>query len=357
MLTASQPNLMPSIPKGRLAKAFTNEKPSCPPIWLMRQAGRYLPEYKQTRAEAGSFLNLCYNPKLAAEVAMQPLRRFDLDATILFSDILVIPHGLGQPVRFEEGIGPILDPIGSAKDLADFNIDSMLDKLSPVYETVDLMRSSIDKDVTLIGFTGAPWTVATYMLEGRSTREFITGKTWAYGRQDEFAALIDLLVEAISAHLCAQVKAGAEILQIFDTWAGIFDDWGFKTWVEKPIRKIISKVKAVYPNIPILVFARGAGVRYDGLAERLGADGLSMDCTVPLDWGRDVVQAQTVIQGNLDPIVLTLGGDAMKSALAKILDSWAGGRFIFNLGHGIPPQTPPEHVAEMVNFVRNYDYG
>jgi len=326
-------------------------------MWLMRQAGRYLPEYRATRAEAGSFLDLCYNPKLATEVAIQPLRRFDLDATILFSDILVIPHGLGQPVRFEEGIGPILDPICSAKDLKGFDVDAMIKKLSPVYETVDLMRSSIDKDVTLIGFTGAPWTVATYMIEGKGTREFIKGKLWAYSRQDEFKALIELLVEAITAHLCAQVKAGAEVLQIFDTWAGIFDDWAFKTWVEQPIAQIIKNVKSLYPTIPILVFARSAGARYDGLAQRIGADGLSLDCTVPLDWGRDVVQSQTLIQGNLDPIVLTIGGEPMKAALAKILDAWCGGRFIFNLGHGIPPQTPPENVAEMVDFVRNYDYG
>ncbi len=285
---------------------------------------------------------------------MQPIRRFDLDASILFSDILVVPHCLGQDVRFEEGVGPLLTPIGSAKDYAGFDISKMLDKLSPVYETVDRMRTELPKDISLIGFTGAPWTVATYMLEGRSTREFMTAKTWAYARQEEFAPLIDLLIEAISAHLLAQVKAGADVLQIFDTWAGIFDDWGFENWVEKPIAAVIRKVKALHPHIPILVFTRNAGVRFDGLAARLGADGLSLDCMVPLDWARDVMQPQTLIQGNLDPIVLRIGGEGMERSLSRILTALRGGRYIFNLGHGILPQTPPEHVEQLVSFVRNY---
>lgn len=349
-MTQAQP-----ITKNRLHAAFSNDKASRPPIWLMRQAGRYLPEYRETRAQAGSFLNLCYNPKLATEVAMQPIRRFDLDASILFSDILVVPHGLGQDVRFEEGKGPLLTPITSAQDYAAFDIDVMLDKLSPVYETVDRMRSALPKDVSLIGFTGAPWTVATYMLEGRSTREFMVAKTWAYSRQDDFAPLMALLVEAITAHLLAQVKAGADVLQIFDTWAGIFDDWGFENWVEKPIAKIIHSVKAVHPEVPILVFTRNAGARFDGLADRIGADGLALDCMVPLDWARDVIQKQTLVQGNLDPIVLRIGGEGMERSLTRILNALRGGKYIFNLGHGILPQTPPEHVAQLVNFVRNFD--
>jgi len=338
----------------RLNAAFTNSSNICPPIWLMRQAGRYLPEYRKIRAQAGSFLNLCYNPKLATEVALQPIRRFDLDASILFSDILVIPHALGQPVRFDEGVGPILDPICSAKDLVDFYVETMLENLSPVYETVDLLRSKLPKDVSLIGFSGAPWTVATYMLEGRSSKDFMTAKTWAYGRIDEFQILIDLLVDCVSAHLCAQMKAGADVLQIFDTWANVFDEWGFKTWVEKPISDIIKNVKSVYPNVPILVFTRGAGARFDGLAKRIQADGLSLDCGVPLAYGRDIMQRDSLIQGNLDPILLAVGGPTMERAIHEILNYWQAGRFIFNLGHGILPQTPPEHVEQMVKIVRSY---
>ncbi len=332
--------------------AFAAPNSGPPPVWLMRQAGRYLPEYKATRAEAGSFLDLCYNPRLAVEVALQPLRRFDLDAAILFSDILVIPDGLGQPVRFEEGVGPVLLRLEDTEDFARLAIARMTTHLAPVYETVARLRAALPRETALIGFSGAPWTLATYMIEGRSTREFHLAKYWAYARSDDFALLVDILVEAVVEHLSAQVRAGAGILQIFDSWAGVLDDWGFRRWVEEPTRRIVAKLKARHPSVPILLFARGAGARHAGLAARVGVDGVALDCTVPLQWARERVQSATVVQGNLDPVILRIGGAAMQRAVNDILEAFAGGRFIFNLGHGILPDTPPEHVAALVNMVR-----
>ncbi len=335
----------------RLSAAF--QAPAArPPIWLMRQAGRYLPEYRETRAEAGSFLDLCYNPRLAVEVALQPLRRFDLDAAILFSDILVIPDGLGQPVRFDEGVGPVLMRLEDTADFAPLSLERMRAHLAPVYETVDRLRAELPRDVSLIGFSGAPWTIATYMLEGRSSREFTLGKYWAYARPEDFRVLVEILVEAVTAHLSAQVEAGADVLQLFDSWAGVLDDWGFRTWVEAPIRAIVGKLKARHPKVPVILFARGAGARFAGLAARTGVDAVALDCTVPLAWARETVQSETVIQGNLDPAILRIGGPAMERAVADILAAWASGRFIFNLGHGILPDTPPQHVAALVRQVR-----
>lgn len=336
----------------RLSAAFRAPTAGSPPIWLMRQAGRYLPEYRATRAEAGSFLDLCYNPRLAVEVALQPLRRFDLDAAILFSDILVIPDGLGQPLRFEEGVGPVLMRLEDTADVARLSLERMRAHLEPVYETVSRLRAELPRAVSLIGFSGAPWTVATYMLEGRGSREFHLAKYWAYARPEDFRVLIDLLVEATVSHLSAQVDAGADVLQLFDTWAGVFDDRGFAAWVEDPIRRIVARLKARYPQVPVIVFARGAGARLAGLARRLGADGLGLDPTVPLAWARETVQPETTVQGNLDPAILRIGGEAMERAIDDVLAAWRGGRFIFNLGHGILPDTPPQHVAALVRRVR-----
>ncbi len=321
----------------------------------MRQAGRYLAEYRAVRAEAGSFLDLCYSPKLAADVALQPIRRFDLDAAILFSDILVIPDGLGQMIRFDEGVGPVLMRLEGTGDFAALSLRRMETFLAPVYETVSILRAKLPKEVALIGFSGAPWTIATYMMEGKSSREFEIAKYWAYARPDDFSRLIDILVEAVVLHLLAQVRAGAEVLQIFDTWAGVFDEWGFQRWVEAPLTQIVTRVKAVCLTVPILVFTQGAGARYDGLAARLGADGLALDSAVPLAWGRDVLQKQTLIQGNLDPATLRIGGSAMERAVRDILEAWNGGRFIFNLGHGILPDTPPQHVEALIRLIRNRD--
>lgn len=336
----------------RLSAAFRAPTGAKPPIWLMRQAGRYLPEYRATRAEAGSFLDLCYNPRLAVEVALQPLRRFDLDAAILFSDILVIPDGLGQPLRFDEGVGPVLMRLEETGDVARLSLERMQAHLAPVYETVARLRAELPRDVSLIGFSGAPWTIATYMLEGRGSREFHLAKYWAYARPDDFRTLIDLLVEAIVSHLSAQVAAGADVLQIFDTWAGVLDDRGFDAWVEAPIRRIVRQLRARHPQVPVIVFARGAGARFAGLAARTGAEGIGLDCTVPLAWAKAEVQPDATIQGNLDPAILRIGGEAMARAIDDILAAWQGGRFIFNLGHGILPDTPPEHVAALVRRVR-----
>jgi uroporphyrinogen decarboxylase len=318
----------------------------------MRQAGRYLPEYREVRARAGSFLDLCYSPKYAAEVALQPIRRFDLDAAILFSDILVIPDGLGQMTRFDEGVGPVLMRLEGIDDFSLLSLTRMENHLVPVYQTVADLRATLPPEVALIGFSGAPWTLATYMLEGKSSREFELAKYWAYARPEDFSRLVDILVEAVVLHLSQQIKAGAQALQIFDTWAGVLDGWGFRRWVEDPIRRIAARLKRDFPEVPILAFARGAGAQFDGLAQRLGVDGLSLDAAVPLAWGRDVVQKQTLIQGNLDPAILRIGGPAMDRAVRDILAAWQGGRFVFNLGHGILPDTPPQHVEALVRLVR-----
>ncbi len=338
--------------QSRLLSAFSGSCQDYPPIWLMRQAGRYLPEYREVRAKAGSFLDLCYSPKYAAEVALQPIRRFDLDAAILFSDILVIPDGLGQMTRFDEGVGPVLLRLEGPDDFSLLSLTRMETHLVPVYQTVADLRATLPREVALIGFSGAPWTLATYMLEGKSSREFALAKYWAYVRQEDFAHLVDILVEAVVLHLSLQVKAGAQVLQIFDSWAGVLDDWGFRRWVEEPIARITARLKRDFPEVPILVFARGAGAQFDGLAGRIGADGLALDSMVPLAWARDVVQPQTLIQGNLDPAILRIGGPAMDRAVNDILTAWKGGRFIFNLGHGILPDTPPQHVAALVRLIR-----
>lgn len=343
------------LTENRLLSAFSGPSRDYPPVWLMRQAGRYLAEYRAVRAEAGSFLDLCYSPRLAAEVALQPIRRFDLDAAILFSDILVIPDGLGQVIRFDEGVGPVLMRLEGTGDFAALSLRRMETFLAPVYEAVSILRAKLPKEVALIGFSGAPWTIATYMMEGKSSREFEIAKYWAYARPDDFSRLIDILVEAVVSHLVAQVRAGAEVLQIFDTWAGIFDEWGFRRWVEAPLARIVTQVKTACPTVPILVFARGAGAHYDGLAARLGADGLALDSTVSLTWGRDVLQKQTLIQGNLDPAILRIGGSAMERSVRDILAAWKDGRFIFNLGHGILPDTPPQHVEALIRLIRNQD--
>ncbi len=343
----------PVLAKTYFLSAFSGSL-NRPPIWLMRQAGRYLPEYRQVRARAGSFLDLCYSPDLAMEVALQPIRRFDLDAAILFSDILVIPDGLGQMTRFKEGVGPVLMRLEETADFAALSLTRMESHLAPVYDAVAKLRAALPGEVTLIGFSGAPWTIATYMLEGRSSREFALAKYWAYARPEDFSRLIEILVEAVVLHLSAQVRAGAQALQIFDTWAGVFDDWGFRHWAEDPIARIVTRIKRTFPHVPVLVFARGAGARFDGLAERLGkADGLALDSMVPLPWARDVVQKQTLIQGNLDPAILRIGGPAMERAVRDILAAWGDGRFIFNLGHGILPDTPPQHVEALIRLIRN----
>jgi uroporphyrinogen decarboxylase len=338
----------------KLIRTLKGETLTPPPIWLMRQAGRYLPEYRATRAQAKDFLNLCFTPELAVEVTLQPIRRYGFDAAIMFSDILVLPHALGQRVWFEEGAGPRLEPLRQADDIAQLNPDALHDKLAPVYETLRGLRRELPPETTLIGFAGAPWTVASYMIEGQTSRDFATAKTWAYRAPEEFGHLIDFLVASTSDYLIAQIEAGAEVLQLFDSWAGVWPEPSLRRWCLEPAAEIVRRVKAVHPAVPVILFPRGAGLLYEAFATEAGAEGLGLDTTVPLAWARERLQGRVALQGNLDPLLLVAGGAALETGVAQILKTLGNGPLIFNLGHGITPQAPPEHVQQLVDQVRGW---
>lgn len=325
-----------------------------PPVWLMRQAGRYLPEYRAIREETRDFLELCLSPELATEVTLQPIRRFRLDAAILFSDILVLPYALGQQVAFREGEGPVLEPVRSAADVAKLRVDRVDERLAPVFKTVRSVRAKLPDETALIGFAGAPWTVASYMVEGGTSREFGCVKGWAYRRPDEFERLIDLLVEATADFLVAQAGAGAEVLQVFDTWAGVLPESGIRRWVMEPVRRIVERIKTAHPKLPVIGFPRGIGVLYADYARTTGVDAVSLDSSVPVHWAAKTLQVLCPVQGNLDPHVLAAGGAVLREEAERILDALGHGPFVFNLGHGILPETPPDHVAELVRVVRSW---
>jgi uroporphyrinogen decarboxylase len=342
-----------AVAERRFLKPFKGEVLDVPPIWLMRQAGRYLPEYKATRAEAGSFLKLCYTPKLAAEVTLQPIRRYGFDAAILFSDILVVPDALGQGVRFEEGEGPKLDPVRSAGDLKRLDLAATSSKFSLVCETVARLRQDLPAETALIGFCGAPWTVATYMVQGEGSTDQAEARLWAYRDPEGFEQLIDLLVTASIDYLDQQVKAGADCLQIFDTWAGALPDDEFDRWVVAPTRAIREAIKDLHPDIPVIGFPRGAGATAVWYVSETGVDGIGCDtATPPFVMSEAFDEEDVVIQGNLDPLLLVAGGERLDERVDEILDLMRDKRFIFNLGHGIVPQTPPENVGRLVERVR-----
>jgi uroporphyrinogen decarboxylase len=324
------------------------------PIWLMRQAGRYLPEYRALRSQAKNFLDFCFTPDLAVEATLQPIRRYDLDAAIVFSDILVVPYGLGQKVWFEEGIGPLLDPIADTEALKGFEAGRMTEALQPVYATLRRLRKELPQDRALIGFAGAPWTLASYMIEGGSSRDFAKAKLWAYGRPESFQKLIDLLIDAVAIHLEAQVAAGAEVLQIFDSWAGALDTAAMRRWSLRPIQAIVTRLKKTAPDVPIIVFPRGIVTGYRDFAEAGIGDAISLDQHVDPVWARDAVQSKVVVQGNLDPRWMVVGGGGMRQAIHGILDALGQGPLVFNLGHGCLPETPPDHVSELIATVRAY---
>ena len=336
--------------QSNLLRVLAGEALDPPPVWLMRQAGRYLPEYRALRAKAGGFLQFCYAPELAAEATLQPVRRFDLDAAILFSDILVVPDGLGARVDFREGEGPVLEPTG-AKDVDRLSLRRMRAHLAPVYETVARVRASLPPSKALIGFAGAPWTVACYMAEGKTSRDFAAPKAWLWRDPASFQALIDLLVEATIEHLAAQIEAGADCVQLFDTWAGILPDAEFRRYAIAPIARIAAGLKRRHSGTRIIGFPRGAGAMLEEYARETGVDAVGLDYGIPLEAGR-AVQARLPVQGNLDPVLLLAGGTAMIDRIAEIRRAFSAGPHIFNLGHGILPPTPPEHVAALVDAVR-----
>ena len=337
----------------RFLKPFTGEAPWPPPMWLMRQAGRYLPEYRQTRAKAGGFLDLCYSPALAAEVTLQPIRRYGFDASILFSDILVVPDALGQEVRFVEGEGPRLDPIEDIVGLSRLNANRTGEKFSIVAETVTRLRQDLPDETALIGFCGAPWTVATYMVGGRGSPDQAAARLLAYREPQIFKPLIDLLVDVSVEYLTLQVEASADALQIFDSWAGSLPEDQFARWVTAPTRVMVERLRKRYPEIPILGFPRGADQLSAAFVEETGVDGVSCNTAMPVMGMVELAEkTDRVVQGNLDPLLLVAGGQQMDERVVEILDAMKGRKYIFNLGHGILQTTPPENVARLVEVVR-----
>lgn len=334
----------------KLTRTLHGETAHPPPVWLMRQAGRYLPEYMRVRAQAGSFLDLCYNPDLACEVTLQPIRRFAFDAAILFSDILVVPHALGRDLRFEEGHGPRMTPM-RAGDVAKLKSERFHRHLEPVYETVRRIRGKLPEQTALIGFCGAPWTVATYMIAGEGTPDQAPARMFAYRYPEAFGALIDLLVEVSAEYLVRQIESGADVVQIFDSWSGVLDDACFEAFCATPVQRMVGRIRERYPDIPVIAFPKGAGHRIERYREATRVTAIGLDWTVPLDVARKL-QMKGAIQGNLDPLRLAAGGKALEEGVLAILEALGKGPLIFNLGHGIVPQTPIGNVERMLEILR-----
>ena len=336
--------------KRALLKVLKGESLEVPPLWMMRQAGRYLPEYRETRKKAGSFLDLCYNPDFAVEVTLQPIRRFNFDASILFSDILVVPHALGRDLHFEEGRGPLMTPI-TADEVAALDGEKFHVNLEPVYETVRRLRRALPEKTTLIGFCGAPWTVATYMIVGHGTPDQAPARLFSYREPEAIVRLLSILADRSAAYLIRQIEAGADVVQIFDSCSGVLDEATFEAFCVKPVAEIVRKVRAVYPDVPIIGFPKGAGAQLDTYRQRTGVTGLGLDWTVPLSQAQRL-QGTGTVQGNLDPLRLVVGGKALEDGVNTILKGLGSGPLIFNLGHGIIPETPVAHVEAMIRQVR-----
>jgi uroporphyrinogen decarboxylase len=329
-----------------LLRALAGEILDRPPWWLMRQAGRYLPEYREARAKAGDFITLCLTSELAAEVTLQPVRRFGMDAAILFSDILLVPRALGQRLTFEND-GPKLEPVSDIASLGAGD-KAMLD---PVGEAVRRVHAQLPSETALIGFAGAPWTVATYMVEGGTSRDFHRVKAWAYRDPAGFAALIERIEAATLDFLGLQIEAGVEVVQLFDSWAGAVSPLEFERWVIAPTKRLVAALKKRFPQVPIIGFPRGAGLLYERYAAETGVDAVSLDTSVPAQSARDRLHLRGAVQGNLDPVLLLVGGDAMRRAAVELRKTLGSGPYIFNLGHGILPDTSPEHVAELARVL------
>src|ERR1700722_6477803 len=341
-------------PNKPLLEVLSGHRQPVPPIWMMRQAGRYLPEYRELRAKAGGFLDLCFTPEYAAEVTLQPIPRFNFEAAIIFSDILVIPYALGRSVRFEAGEGPRLDPLDTPEKVKTLVSDADFARLEPVYEALRRVRRELDPKIALIGFCGAPWTVATYMVAGQGTPDQAPARVMAYSQPEAFSKIIDVLVQNSVRYLLGQLAAGADVLQIFDTWAGILPPREFLRWSIEPTRRIVAGVRQQIPDAKIIGFPRGAGALLPDYVDATRVDGVSIDWAAEPSLIRARVQNRVAVQGNLDPLVLIAGGAALDRAVDDVLENYAGGRLIFNLGHGILPETPIAHVEQMIKRVRAY---
>lgn len=325
-----------------------------PPFWLMRQAGRYLPEYRVVRRQAGSFIDLCLNSELACEVTLQPLQRYGMDAAILFSDILMVPYGLGQGLAYLEGEGPKLEPVRDGAGLSRLGAGGFHEILAPVYETVRRIAASLPETTALIGFAGSPWTVACYMVQGGGSKEWEAVKGFAYRDEAGFDALIDLLVRVTIEYLDKQIEAGAEAVQLFDSWAGILPASRFRRYVIAPTRRIVTALKAKHPTVPVIGFPRNCGAMIEEYTRDTGVDAVALDTTVCPVWAARHLQVLKPVQGNLDPILVMAGGEAMKTETDVILRALSGGPFIFNLGHGVTQGTPPEHVGLLADQIRSW---
>ncbi len=336
-----------------LLRVLAGESVWPPPIWMMRQAGRYLPEYRAVRAKAGGFIDLCMNPELATEVTLQPIRRYGFDAAILFSDILMLPHALGQDLRYAEGEGPQLAPIRDAAALARLDASRVADITAPINEAVRRIRAALPTQTALIGFAGSPWTVACYMVEGHGSNDFAAVRSLSYSDPAVFTALIDLLVDQTAAYLLRQVEAGADTVMLFDSWAGVLPAAGFRRFVIEPTRRIVAALKARYPDLPVIGFPRMAGTMLGEYVTATGVQAVGVDTNFDPAHAAAMVPRTVAVQGNVDPMALVAGGDALREATSATLDAWRGRPAIVNLGHGIVPQTPPEHVTAFVRQVRD----
>jgi uroporphyrinogen decarboxylase len=321
------------------------------PFWFMRQAGRYLPEYRQVRSNSSGFLDMCYSPDKASEVTLQPIRRFGMDGAIIFSDILVIPHALGVEVRFEEKIGPLLAPVTTQAQL-----DGLVwkkEKLAPVYEALRRTRAALPQEKTLIGFAGSPWTLACYTVQGKSDKEFHQVRSIALRDRAFFSRLISMFVDCVSEHAAEQVESGADIIQLFDSWSGVLSESEFEQWVIEPTARIVKKIRSTCPDVPIIGFPRQAGVKYGDYVEETGVDGVNIDSSVSLGWARKELQGSCVLQGNLDPLLLAEDKAAMLAQAKQIISLLGDKSFVFNLGHGILPHTPVENVQALCDLLKN----
>lgn len=324
-------------------------------IWIMRQAGRYLPEYQEVRAKAGSFLDLCYNPQMASEVTLQPLRRFDLDAAIIFSDILVIPDALGIGVEFVKGEGPKLQPLSNSEELKALKTDNIIKHLNPVFEAVSLTRSKLPSKKSLIGFSGSPWTLATYICEGQGSKNYDQTKRLAIANEAFFSQLIDILVESIITYLGAKIEAGVDVIKLFDSWAGVLSKEQYQKWVIAPNKKIVCALRQKYPHIPIICFPRGSGTLYRDFVQEVKPNALAIDQGCCTKWAKEELcqNLGVAVQGNLDNYLLAYGNkDQITKEVTRILEDFKDQPHIFNLGHGILPNTPIENLELVVNLVK-----
>ncbi len=341
-----------SLSERTVLRVLKGESLLPPPVWMMRQAGRYLSEYREVRAQVPEFLNFCYDVDRATEVTLQPIRKFGFDAAILFSDIFVVPDAIGYPVRFEEGQGPVLEPLN--EDLVQaLDQDRAEDHLAPVMAILARLRNELPDKTTLLGFCGAPWTVACYAVAGHTTPDQTAARIGAFEQPDLMDALVDQLVTASISYLARQLNSGADALQIFDTWAGVLDETGFERWCLEPTRRIVEGVRKVHPGALIIGFPKGSAGRLEKYVEVTGVNAVGLDWSAPFAIAKRLQEKGIPVQGNLDPMRLIAGGDALNEGVDRILDELGQGPLVFNLGHGITPQTPVNHVMQMIERVRN----